>query len=454
MRTVATVAPPLAKPEWFASWFDSAHYHRLYSHRDQAEARGFVDRLIDLLEPACGASMLDLGCGSGRHARCLAARGFRVTGLDLSTGSLARARSLRGPEVRYLEQDMRQPFGTSAFDLVFSLFTSFGYFEDPADHSVVIANIAAALTGGGRLVLDYLNARHVEQHLVASEQISRGDVTYQLTRWSTAHAFFKRIEIHDSMLPAPLEYVERVAKLTLGDFQRLFEERGLVIEQVYGDYQLAPFDSIESPRLILVAGRRPARDRSAPRQALANAAQRLGGDAEIRGQHGLRNAPDNRGIRREELQVSLLGGGAERADDPLILRSRVLLQAGAKRRTIGGHVVDEPLVRGRVDQQQLGVLDRVDEVLRRCAVLEAVGIGEPPRLGRELDDVLLALRVDDVVAQTAGRDEGGVGGDVAAPLQELARTEPPVDECAADMREIVLAEDGPLRQVRAQHIES
>ena len=130
MRTVATVAPPLAKPEWFASWFDSAHYHRLYSHRDQAEARAFVDRLIDRLEPARGASMLDLGCGSGRHARCLAARGFRVTGLDLSAGSLARARSQSRPDVRYVEQDMRQPFGTNAFDLVFSLFTSFGYFED------------------------------------------------------------------------------------------------------------------------------------------------------------------------------------------------------------------------------------------------------------------------------------------------------------------------------------
>ena len=47
MRSVATVAPPLAKPDWFASWFDSAHYHRLYAHRDQAEARAFVDRFVE-----------------------------------------------------------------------------------------------------------------------------------------------------------------------------------------------------------------------------------------------------------------------------------------------------------------------------------------------------------------------------------------------------------------------
>jgi len=453
MRTVTAVAPPPAKPEWFASWFDSAHYHRLYSHRDQGEARAFVDRLIDRLGPTRGASMLDLGCGSGRHSRCLAARGFQVTGLDLSAGSLARARSHRGPDVRYLEQDMRQPFGTNAFDLVFSLFTSFGYFEDARDHSLVIGNIAAALTGGGTLVLDYLNVPHVERHLVASEEVDRGEVIYRLTRRSTAEAFFKRIEIHDRTLPATLEYVERVAKLTLGDFERLFDERGLVIEQVYGDYQLAPYDAIESPRLVLIAAKRSARDRSAPRQALADAAQRLGGDAEIRSQHGLRNAPDDRGIRREELQVSLLGGGTQRADDPLILRCGVLLQSGAERGAVSGDIVDQPLVPRRIDQQQLRVLDGIDEVLRGRAGVEAGGVGEPPRLGRELDDVFLALRVDDVVAQAARRDEGGVGGDVAAPLQELARTQLLVDEGAADDGEIVLSEGGPLREVGAQHIE-
>ena len=395
--------------------------------------------------------MLDLGCGSGRHARCLAAHGFHVTGLDLSAGSLARARSHRGPDVRYLEQDMRQPFGTNAFDVVFSLFTSFGYFEDAGDHSSVVGNIAAALTGGGTLVLDYLNAHHVERHLIAGEDVYRGEVSYKLTRWSTALAFFKRIEIHDSTLPAPLEYVERVAKLTLGDFQRLFDDRGLAIEQIYGDYQLAPFDAIDSPRLILVAAKRPAR--SAARKVLADTAQCLRGDAEIRGQHGLRNAPHDRGIGRKELQVSLLGGGAERADDPLILRSGMTLQSGAKCSGISGHAVDQPRMRRCVDQQQLGVLDRVDEVLRGGARVEAVRVGEPPRLGGELDDVLLALGVDDVVAEAARRDEGGVGGDVATALQELAGIEPLVDECAADGCDITFAERRPLREVPAQHIE-
>jgi len=44
------------EPEWFATWFDSSHYHRLYAHRDEQEAAGFIDRLIDRLPPAPGAT--------------------------------------------------------------------------------------------------------------------------------------------------------------------------------------------------------------------------------------------------------------------------------------------------------------------------------------------------------------------------------------------------------------
>ena len=51
------------EPEWFATWFDSPHYHRLYAHRDEREAAGLIDRLIEQLRPEEGASALDLGCG-------------------------------------------------------------------------------------------------------------------------------------------------------------------------------------------------------------------------------------------------------------------------------------------------------------------------------------------------------------------------------------------------------
>lgn len=71
----------------------------LYVHRDTAEAVTLVDRLIDRLQSAPGARVLDLGCGAGRHSRALAARGFDVTRLDLSAQSLARARRSETPNL-------------------------------------------------------------------------------------------------------------------------------------------------------------------------------------------------------------------------------------------------------------------------------------------------------------------------------------------------------------------
>src|SRR6185436_13577956 len=109
------------EPEWFATWFDSPHYHRLYAHRDEQEAAGFIDRLIDRLQPAPGAAVLDLGCGSGRHSKHLASRGLDVVGLDLSPESIRQARRSEHAHLRFGRHDMREPFGVGRFDAVFNL---------------------------------------------------------------------------------------------------------------------------------------------------------------------------------------------------------------------------------------------------------------------------------------------------------------------------------------------
>ncbi|NBY24868.1 MAG: SAM-dependent methyltransferase, partial [Chitinophagaceae bacterium] len=57
---------------WFSEWFNSPYYHLLYSHRDEEEAKEFINRLIDHLRPKQESRMLDVGCGRGRHSRQLA----------------------------------------------------------------------------------------------------------------------------------------------------------------------------------------------------------------------------------------------------------------------------------------------------------------------------------------------------------------------------------------------
>jgi SAM-dependent methyltransferase len=295
MATTLTADRPA---QWFATWFDSAHYHRLYAHRDEAEAAAFIDALIESLRPGGFASALDLGCGAGRHARQLASRGLEVTGLDLAASSIRAARQFEQPGLRFAEHDMRHPFGTGAYDYVFNLFTSFGYFETLAEHEAVIRNMSASLKPGARLVLDYLNVDHAERALRPEEIKEIDGIIYRVTRWTDARHFFKRIEIADPHEERLLEYVEQVAKFRLPDFARLFAAADLWIEHVFGDYRLRAYDAVESPRLILVArkigaGRselvRPPVGRFS-REVLADSAQGLGRDAEIRCEHPLRHA--------------------------------------------------------------------------------------------------------------------------------------------------------------------
>src|ERR1051326_5389084 len=78
-------------------WFDSIHYQRLYGHRNQTEAASFIDALIRQLDLAMEARLLDVGCGTGRHAKHLASKGFQVTGFDLAAASVRKAREANSP---------------------------------------------------------------------------------------------------------------------------------------------------------------------------------------------------------------------------------------------------------------------------------------------------------------------------------------------------------------------
>ena len=64
MPTAAPLREPPPQSDWFASWFDSAHYQRLYAHRDEGEAVAFIDRLIQRLQPRTAPPYSTSGAGT------------------------------------------------------------------------------------------------------------------------------------------------------------------------------------------------------------------------------------------------------------------------------------------------------------------------------------------------------------------------------------------------------
>jgi len=238
---------------WFKRWFDSSFYHKLYAHRNEQEARYFIDNLIQELQPHVSSCMLDLGCGNGRHSKYLASKGFDVTGIDLAASSIREAKKSERFRLRFYRQDMRSPFGNNWFDYVMSFFTSFGYFEDPSDDHKVFLNIATALKPDGILMMDYINTPYAEKKLTAAEEKEIDGIRYFITRWTDEKHFFKKIAIEEELFGEPLEYTERVRKFSIDDFDFMLHQHGLQLEQVFGDYELNEYDKETPPRLILVA---------------------------------------------------------------------------------------------------------------------------------------------------------------------------------------------------------
>ena len=238
---------------WFKDWFNSPYYHRLYAHRDETEAAGFIDKLIVHLKLAKGTRMLDVACGKGRHSMQLAANGFDVTGIDLSKESIAYALQNESEHLHFYEHDMRLPFWINYFDIAFNFFTSFGYFNTQREHDNAIRTIATSLKPGGLLVMDFLNVEFSAHNSIAESKQTIESSEYHVSKWFDDKHFYKKIVVEDEILTKPLQYTEKVSKFNLMDFEKMFAKQELKIREVFGDYDFKKYDANSSPRLIMIA---------------------------------------------------------------------------------------------------------------------------------------------------------------------------------------------------------
>lgn len=158
--------------DWFEdeSFWDTIAPFLFGVVRDDARTEAEVDALTGLLGITPGTRVLDLPCGTGRHAVAWAERGHRVTGVDRSEAylSLAKERAAaRGAEVELVRADMREFVRPESFDLALNLFTSLGYFADPADDVRVLRNLLASLVPGGKAVIEMAGKELMARNLTA-----------------------------------------------------------------------------------------------------------------------------------------------------------------------------------------------------------------------------------------------------------------------------------------------
>jgi SAM-dependent methyltransferase len=153
--------------EWFE---DDAFWRELYPYMFPAErfaaAPEQVDQVLKLTNLQ-GGPVLDLCCGPGRHAVEFARHGSLVTGVDRTPFLLDRARERAleaGVSVEWILEDMRHFVRPLSYDIVCSLFTSFGYFAEETDDQAVLGNIYESLRPGGVFVIDVISKERVARN--------------------------------------------------------------------------------------------------------------------------------------------------------------------------------------------------------------------------------------------------------------------------------------------------
>ena len=149
-------------------WFDDEAFWQglfplMFQPKRFADATWEVAHVLKLTKPK-GELVLDLCCGPGRCALALARRGFSVTGVDRTKYLLAQARrraKAAQVTIEWVRADMRDFVRPDTFDLVLSMFTSFGYFDDKREDLTVLRNMFASLRPGGSCLIDVVSKEYL-----------------------------------------------------------------------------------------------------------------------------------------------------------------------------------------------------------------------------------------------------------------------------------------------------
>jgi SAM-dependent methyltransferase len=247
-----------ARPGWeevFADEFVRA-YPRLTNKQVDEEVT-FVEKSLGIQR---GGVVLDLGCGSGQHAVELASRGYNVVGYDLSLTMLAMAADEaqeRGQKINFLQGDMREMAFEEMFDGIFSWGTSFGFFDEEKNISV-IQRVHRALRKGGMFLLDLVNRDYICARLPSLAWFEGdGCVCIDDAQFNsiTSRLRVKRTIMIEDGTSREVEYTVRL--YSLHEIGKILHEAGFKVVEVSGHpATTGAFFDAESPRVITLAVRR------------------------------------------------------------------------------------------------------------------------------------------------------------------------------------------------------
>lgn len=160
-----------AQKNWWKSFFKPITAEVMFKSREGKQTALEVDEVLRQAKIKEPCSVLDLACGEGRHSIELAQRGFDVIGLDYAKNFLDVAKiraQMHKLEIGFVRGDMKETskhFEKNSFDLVVSLYNSFGFFDKRSDDLKTLKEVSKVLKPGGYFVINTINGEGAKHRL-------------------------------------------------------------------------------------------------------------------------------------------------------------------------------------------------------------------------------------------------------------------------------------------------
>lgn len=211
--------------------------------------------------------ILDLACGHGRHCIELVKRGFEnIIGLDYSKVFIEKAKKdsqKAKVNIKFIQEDMRKLSYKNEFDVVLSIFTSFGYFSDKTNQKV-LSLIFHSLKSDGRFLLDFINSDKVMRFYRQNGERQNGKNVYLVEETQQFSGIFVE-QTRTFDFDSKKEYVSRtwfirgkketqdytLRHYPLLELKEIITKAGFKIDKIWGDFDGSPQNNNNIRAIIL-----------------------------------------------------------------------------------------------------------------------------------------------------------------------------------------------------------
>jgi len=254
-----TVSSPYTKP--FADYYDMRAEFLIQSVDQELEFFAFV---FDSIATIQVKTILDVGCGTGRHYVPLVKSGYKVAGMDQSQSMLDVLRektSTAGLEAHIARKDMREINFADEFDAIICMNTALQYLLTDEDILLTLKAFYRTLKPGGVVIIDIMNFLFLmggyKENIVQSytrdgivfERAIRHSMDDVPAIWN--HHEFGIIE--DSGRTITYRELHKFRMLNYNEMQRFLREAGFSDVKCFGEFTAREEVGSQSKRLVFVA---------------------------------------------------------------------------------------------------------------------------------------------------------------------------------------------------------